>query len=115
MDDVVNMQTSVNGKFDDNTVVSNDLHNLVNDIMAAHGYKTYDDIKDAMLKQLPEDKRKEIEDMLNKQANIMKGLDITFQVCMLITATAGVVGLGEPLPYTYTEASQLFLYSIQCC
>lgn len=93
-DDIVNMQSTINGKFDDNAVVSNDLKTLVNDVMKAHNYKTYDELQAAVLASLTPEERKKIQATLDKFKELNEALDITFQVCMLITAVAGVVGLG---------------------
>jgi len=93
-DDIVNMQSSINGKFDDNAQMSQDLKDLVNQVMAARGYKTYDDLQQDVFKSLTPDERQQIEATLAKFKEINDALDITFQVCLLITTAAGVVGLG---------------------
>lgn len=96
-DDIVNMQTSLNGRFDDNAIVSDDLHKLVNEVMKTYGYKTYDELLKAVLATLPAEQYERIKKQLDEMQKLNNGLDITFQVCILITATAGVAGTSTLL------------------
>jgi Spy/CpxP family protein refolding chaperone len=95
VDDIVNIQSSVAGKQSDNNTMDADLTKLVNQVMTAHGYKSYTDLQNAVLASLTPDQRQKIEDSMKAAQKLNNGLDITFQVCMLLTTTAAVIGLGE--------------------
>lgn len=94
VDDIVNMQSTVQSKFDDDATVAADLKNLVNNVMKAHGFHTYDELEAAVLKSLTPDQRAKIEKTINDAKKVNNALDITFQVCLLVTAVTGTVGLS---------------------
>jgi len=89
------MQRTLTAKFDDNETISNELRTLVNDIMTKHGYKSFDELMEKVMSTFPKDEQDRIRKVLQNMKDLNNGLDITFQVCMLITATTGVVGVGK--------------------